>query len=496
MSFILSIDQGTTGTTALLIDSKKLNIIDKINFEYTQHYPKPGWVEHDLDDIWHSVSMAVKELLDKNSINAIEIDAIGITNQRETTCAFNKSGKPLAKAIVWQDRRTSEFCLRLQEGGNNRLFKAKTGLPLDPYFSGTKINWLLKNNDAVKSALANDDLRVGTIDTYLLYKLTGNQSFKTDTSNASRTLLMDLQSSSWDDELCEILEVPQSILPEICDTFCHFGTTKGLSFLPDGIPITCLIGDQQSALFGQAGFTKGDMKCTYGTGAFLLLNTGTEIVKSENGLLSTNAFRHKGVNHYALEGSCYIAGAAVQWVRDNLNFIDSASAIEELSQSVKNMDEMKHILFMPFFSGLGSPFWNPEAKGAIIGLTRDTSRAHIARACLEGIALSIDDIITAFEEDSKHKIEELRVDGGATANNLLLSLQSTFSNLKIIRPEVIETTGYGAALGALVGMEKLSFNQISELWREDRNFTPDKTLVDYCQEKKIYWQNSVKKMFL
>lgn len=496
MSFILSIDQGTTGTTALLIDAKKLNIVDKINFEYKQHYPKPGWVEHDLDDIWHSVNRAITEIFTRTKISPSDIEAIGITNQRETTCAFDLNGKPLAKAIVWQDRRTSEQCLRLQEGGHNRLFKAKTGLPLDPYFSGTKIQWLLKNNDEVKNALDTNTLRVGTIDTFLLYKLTGGKSYKTDSSNASRTLLMNLENSTWDDELCGILEIPKNILPEICDTFYSFGETKSLPFLPDGIPITCMIGDQQSALFGQAGYSKGDMKCTYGTGAFLLLNTGTEVIRSDNGLLSTNAFRHKGVNHYALEGSCYIAGAAVQWVRDNLNFIDSASAIEELASSVKSMDEMKHILFMPFFSGLGSPFWNPEAKGAIIGLTRDTSRAHIARACLEGIALSINDIVTAFEEDSKHKITELRVDGGAVANNLLLTMQATFSNAKIIRPQVIETTGYGAALGALIGLEKLNLEQIKELWREDRTFAPDLKIKDYCTQKKQYWCSSVKKMFL
>lgn len=495
MNYILSIDQGTTGTTALLINTQTFAIDHKVNFEFPQHYPKPGWVEHDLDDIWHSVQMSVKEVLSRSNVEPNQIKCIGITNQRETTCAFDLNGTPLAKAIVWQDRRTSKFCQSLKDDGVEKLFKSKTGLPLDPYFSGTKIHWLLNNNQLVKKHNEVKKLRFGTIDTYLLYKLSGQSSFKTDATNASRTLLMDLETGDWDSELLNILGVDQSTLPEICDSFSDYGTTKGLQFLPDGIPITCLLGDQQAALFGQAGVKKGDMKCTYGTGAFLLLNTGEEIVQSENGLLTTCAYKHNGQMYYALEGSSYIAGAAVQWVRDNLGFIDTSPAIEELAKSIKNLEEMENVLFLPFFSGLGSPYWKPDAKGALIGLTRDTSRSHIARACLEGICLSINDIIKAFEQDSNTKLNSLKVDGGAVANNLLLEMQSTFSNLNIIRPDVIETTAFGAGLGAYIGSGAVKLDEVMNLWKEDKTFSPLEE-KDYFNKKSELWDDVIKKLYL
>ncbi|MDD0854754.1 glycerol kinase GlpK [Halobacteriovorax sp. GB3] len=495
MNYILSIDQGTTGTTALLINTQTFAIDHKVNFEFPQHYPKPGWVEHDLDDIWHSVQMSVKEVLSSSNVDANHIKCIGITNQRETTCAFDLNGTPLAKAIVWQDRRTSKFCQSLKDDGVEELFKSKTGLPLDPYFSGTKIHWLLNNNQLVKKHSEVKKLRFGTIDTYLLYKLSGQSSFKTDATNASRTLLMDLETGDWDSELLNILGVDQSTLPEICDSFTDYGTTKGLQFLPDGIPITCLLGDQQAALFGQAGVKKGDMKCTYGTGAFLLLNTGEDIVHSENGLLTTCAYKHNEQMYYALEGSSYIAGAAVQWVRDNLGFIDTSPAIEELARTIKNLEEMENVLFLPFFSGLGSPYWKPDAKGALIGLTRDTGRSHIARACLEGICLSINDIIKAFEQDSNTKLNSLKVDGGAVANNLLLEMQSTFSNLNIIRPEVIETTAFGAGLGAYIGSGAVKLDEVMNLWKEDKTFSPLKE-KDYFYKKTELWNHVIKKLYL
>jgi glycerol kinase len=322
MSYILSIDQGTTGTTACLIDAKNFSFIGKINHEYPQIYPKPGWVEHNLNDIWSSVEKSVSEVLKAHNVGANQIKAIGITNQRETTCAFNKKGMPLANAIVWQDRRTADFCSELRSKNLSEKIKTLTGLTIDPYFSASKMHWLLKNNSHVIDAAKKDELLFGTIDTFLLFKLSGNISHKTDASNASRTMLMDLKTCQWNDEQMALFGVEREYLPTIENSFTHFGVTKNLSFLPDGIPITGILGDQQSALFGQAGFYKGEMKCTYGTGAFVLLNTGADLKYSQSGLLTTVEYKMDGKACYALEGSSYIAGAAVQWLRDNLKIIN------------------------------------------------------------------------------------------------------------------------------------------------------------------------------
>ena len=493
MSYILSYDQGTTGTTALVIDAKTFHLVDKINQEYPQVYPKPGWVEHNLNDIWNTVEYTTKALLEKNNISASEIVAIGITNQRETTCAFDNSGTPLCNAIVWQDRRTAEFC----DANKNKeeFLREKTGLPLDPYFSATKMRWLLEHNEKVKKAHQEKNLKLGTIDTFLLYKLTRGESFYTEASNASRTLLMDLKTCQWNQELLDFFKIPSYCLPKIMDSFGSFGKTKGLSFLPDGIPITGILGDQQAALFGQAGFLKGQMKCTYGTGAFLLLNTGPEIKKSKYGLLSTVAYMKEGKAVYALEGSCYIAGAAVQWLRDNLKIISKSSEVEELALAVKHYQEMEHILFFPFFTGIGSPYWNSNAKGAIIGLTRDTKESHLAHACLDGIALSINDVIVAMRKDASLEISQLKVDGGAANNNLLMSIQATVSKLKIIRPKVVETTGYGAALAAGIGSKILTFEKIESLWARDKEFSAIPHLQDYYQRKSIQWKDLIQKIF-
>lgn len=493
MSYILSYDQGTTGTTALVIDAKTFHLVDKINQEYPQIYPKPGWVEHNLNDIWNTIERVSKQLLEKNNISPSEIVAIGITNQRETTCAFDKSGTPLCNAIVWQDRRTADFC---KENKNKEEFlREKTGLPLDPYFSATKMKWLLEHNEKVKKANQEKNLKFGTIDTFLLYKLTEGESFFTEASNASRTLLMNLKTCQWDKELLDFFNVELSSLPKIMDSFGQFGITKGLSFLPDGIPITGILGDQQAALFGQLGFFKGQMKCTYGTGAFLLLNTGPEIKKSKYGLLSTVAYMKDGKAVYALEGSCYIAGAAVQWLRDNLKIISKSSEIEELALSVKSFHEMEHILFFPFFTGIGSPYWNSNAKGAIIGLTRDTKESHLAHACLDGIALSINDVVDAMRKDASLEISELKVDGGAVNNNLLMSIQATVSKLKIIRPKVVETTGYGAGLAAGVGAKILTFEKIESLWSKDQEFLAIPHLQDYYQRKAVQWKDLIQRLF-
>lgn len=490
--FVLALDQGTTGSTALLIDSTDGTILNKANFEFKQYYPNPSWVEHDLNEIFESIEKSVVKVLNDSNVSTDEIKSIAITNQRETTCAFDKDSNPIAKAIVWQDRRTADFCKSVKS--DYEALKKKTGLPLDPYFSGTKMRWLLENNNNVKTSANSNNLYFGTIDTFLLHKLSGGKSFKTEASNASRTLLMNLETCNWDEELLNFFNIPKSSLPEICDSFNHFGETLGLNFLPDGIPITCILGDQQAALFGQAGFNKGDLKCTYGTGAFILLNTGEEIVYSEDGLLTTVAFKKDGKACYALEGSSYIAGAAVQYLRDNLKIIDNAKQVEELANSVDDLEQMKDVLLLPFFTGIGSPYWVSEAKAALIGLTRGTSNAHIARATLEGMALSINDSINVLVKNSPSKVNSIKVDGGACANDLLMQVQADVSQMKIVRPKVIETTAYGVALGALLVSGDLTLENMSDLWKEDKSF--DYKESSYIEYKKEIWTKFIKNNFL
>lgn len=489
--YVIAIDQGTTGTTSLLMDAENYEFINKVNKEFPQIFPKPGWVEHNLNDIWATVEETIKEVLEKSNITPEQIISIGITNQRETTCAYTKDGTPLENAIVWQDRRTSEYCAERKELYSS--LSKRTGLPLDPYFSGTKMRWLLANSDKVQTALKSDDLRLSTIDTFLLYKLTGGTAFKTEASNASRTLLMNLETTDWDSELLSFFEIPESSLPEICDSFSDFGSTQGLSFLPDGIQVNCLLGDQQAALFGQAGFQKNDLKCTYGTGAFILLNTGENIQHSTNGLLTTVAYKHEGKTCYALEGSSYIAGAAVQWLRDNLEFFEESPEIEAMAEEVKDLEQMEFIQFYPYFTGIGSPYWNAEAKAAIIGLTRDSGKPQIARAALEGIALSINDSIEALAKDAGSSIATIKVDGGACQNNLLMRMQASFSEATIVRPAIIETTAYGVALGALIGQGKLSFEEVLKLWKKDSEFTAFGD--QYYPSKKKLWSEGIKKLF-
>ncbi len=493
-NIILSIDQGTTGTTATLVDLKELRFIGKVNEEFPQIFPKPGWVEHDLNSIWESVEKVVSTALNRFSIDPSAIACIGITNQRETVGAFTKDGTPLGNAIVWQDRRTTDFCNKIKSSNQAPDIQNKTGLTIDPYFSGSKINWLLSNNPNVQKALKENNLLFGNIDTFLLYKLTNCQSYKTEASNASRTMLFNIKTGQWDDELLSLFNVNKENLPQVNDSFGEFGKTKGLSFLPDNIPITGILGDQQAALFGQAGINPGDMKCTYGTGAFFLLNIGDKIKSSKSGLLTTVAYKKDGKLIYALEGACYIAGAAVQWVRDNLGIISSSPEIEELASQVQSLDEMEHILFLPFFTGVGSPHWIPEAKAAILGLTRDSSKAHIAKACLDGVAFSIDDLINAAKNDIDASVESLRVDGGMVANNLFLQTQADVCNLDIIRPKVIETTSYGAALAAAIGLGEIDFSNLSKLWAEDKVFKPSKESAFY-QRKKESWKVMTSKLY-
>lgn len=496
MSFVISIDQGTTGSTAVLLDANTLKLVDKVNQEYPQIYPKPGWVEHNLDDIWKSVKQTIETLLKRAKVSPKEILTIGITNQRETICAFRKDGSPIANAIVWQDRRSEARCREVRELGDDKWIRELTGLPVDPYFSATKIEWLLQNSEAVKLAASQDDLLLGTIDTFLLYRLSGGKSFKTEASNASRTMLMDIKKGVWSEKLCQYFNVPIKALPEICPSFHDFGETKELGFLSDGVKISGILGDQQAALFGQAGHTKGSMKCTYGTGAFMLLNTGKEAVSSSNGLLTTIAYKKENKISYALEGSCYIAGAAVQWLRDNLGFIHKSPDVEELARRADKLEEMENILFMPFFTGIGSPYWVSEARGALIGLTRDTGRHHVARACLEGMALSINDLIVAMSNDTELPVERLNVDGGAVANDFLMEIQASISQTQIVRPEIIETTAYGAGLAALLGLGKISLTDIDKLWKQDRVFYPNQNTSRYYEKKKEQWTQAIKRLFL
>lgn len=490
--YLLAIDQGTTGTTASLIDAKNLNFLDKVNSEFPQILPLPGRVEHNLNDIWATVEKTVRELLKKHSVNGNQIKAIGITNQRETTCCFDKSGTPLTNAIVWQDRRTEEFCESLRSRGLESKIKQTTGLPIDPYFSGSKMNWIKNNVSQIKGK----DYLFGTIDTFLVFKLTSGTSYVTDTSNASRTMLMDLDTLDWSNDLLDIFGIDRKQLPKICNSFTQFGKTKNLGFLPDDIPITGILGDQQAALFGQTCFQSGEIKCTYGTGAFILLNTGTQKVYSQNGLLTTVAFTHNDKTHYALEGSCYIAGAAVQWLRDNLKIIKSASEIEGLARQVTKLEEMINVNFMPFFTGLGSPYWKSNATASIVGLTRDTKDIHIARACLEGITQSIADIIEAFKSDFSDMTNEMRVDGGAVVNDLLMQLQSNFTGSTIQRPKVIETTSYGAALAAAIGLGIKNFDDLKTLFRVEKTFTPETVNGKYFDQKRSLWRAQIKKLYL
>lgn len=487
---ILSIDQGTTGTTVLILD-QKLNVLSKKNNEFPQHYPQPGWVEHDPQEIWDSTVKTISEAILLAKINSDRIAGIGITNQRETTLIWNRNdSRPIHKAIVWQDRRTAPFCEKLKKSGKEKWVRAKTGLVCDPYFSGTKIKWLLDNVPGAKTKAKAGELAFGTIDTFLTWKLTDGANHITDVSNASRTLLMNLKTLEWDSELLNLFEVPPQILPEILPSSFIYGYTKNVPGLPDGIPVSGIAGDQQAALFGQACFKAGEAKCTYGTGSFLLMNIGDKPILSRTGLVTTVAWQLGKKVSYALEGSSFIAGAAVQWLRDGLKIINSSSEVEALAGSVPDNGGVS---FVPALAGLGAPHWNPHARGLITGLTRGTTRGHIARATLEGIAYQQLEIVEAMEKDSKKKCNRLKVDGGASANNLMMQFQSDILGTKIIRPKMIETTAFGAAFlaGLAVGVWK-NQEEIKQFWKEDRSFSPTLTPKKRSELKKK-WCEVVKK---
>ena len=466
MRHVIAIDQGTTGTTVLVLD-EELRVRGRGYREFAQHYPQPGWVEHEPEDIWASVLDALGQALASAKVAPEALVAIGITNQRETSVVWDRAtGKPVHRAIVWQDRRTADRCAELKAGGHEARVRDRTGLTLDPYFSGTKIRWIVDQLD--KDARAN--LAFGTIDSFLLWRLTGGAVHATDVTNASRTLLFDLHTRSWSDELCALIGVDRALLPTVVPSAGVCGHTRGVPGLPDGVPIAGMAGDQQAALFGQACFEPGDAKCTYGTGAFILMNTGATPVASKAGLLTTVAWQIPGELTYALEGSAFIAGAAVQWLRDGLGFFTSAAEIEALARSVPDSGG---VVMVPAFTGLGAPRWRPEARGVITGLTRGTTRAHLARATLEGIALQNVDLLRAMESDSGRTLRVLKVDGGASANDLLMQFQADVLGVEISRPELVETTALGAAflagLGAGVWTSK---DAIRASWREQKRFRP------------------------
>jgi len=471
MKFILSIDQGTTSTTVMVVD-ETIGVKGKFSVELTQHYPRPGWVEHDPDEIWATVKKAASGAIERAGIQGRQIAAIGITNQRETTILWDRdSGKPLHNAIVWQCRRTSDLCRRLKDRDLEELFRKKAGLVIDPYFSGTKILWLMQNVDGIEKKASEGRAAFGTVDSFLLWKLTGGQSHATDPSNASRTLLFNINEMKWDSELAGAMNVNMSILPEVKPNFSIFGHTKNIGFLPDGIPIAAMAGDQQAALYGQACFKRDDAKCTYGTGAFLLVNTGGEVIRSKSGLLSSVGWQMGDEVTYVIEGSSFTAGSAVQWLRDAAGIIAGAPEIEGLAAAA---DPRSELLFVPALTGLGAPYWDPEARGAILGLTRQAGRNEIARAILEGIALQIVDLAGAMEKDSGRKIQTMKVDGGACENNLLMQIQSNVLGMQIIRPQVIETTAAGTAMMAGLTAEVFkSQEQILQAWKVDRTFKPE-----------------------
>lgn len=470
MSHILTIDQGTTGTTVSLIN-KQGEITATYDQDFPQIFPQPGWVEHDPEAIWKTVTNGIEALFKKNPKEFKSIQGIGITNQRETVIAWDKSsGRPLYNAIVWQCRRTTRYCQDLKKKGKEKVIRSKTGLVLDPYFSASKMNWLLKNVPAVKEAQKNKQLLFGTIESFLTYRLTGGESHVSDVSNASRTLLLNIKTLKWDSELLRVFGVPAEALPEVVGTSEVVGQTRGLKVLPDGIPIAGMIGDQQSALFGQSCFKEGESKITFGTGSFMLMNTGQKIVRSRYGLLSTVAWKTSEKVVYALEGGAFVCGAAVQWLRDQLQILTTSAEIEKWANEVLDSGGVQVV---PALSGLGAPHWNPEARGALMGLTRGTSRGHICRATLESLALQNADILFAMQKDLGKKIKSIRVDGGASANALLMQLQANFLQTSVERPANVESTTMGAAFsaGLAVGLWK-DLAEIKKLTQQSTVYKP------------------------
>jgi glycerol kinase len=484
--FILALDAGTTSSRAIIFD-RNGNTIGTSQHEFTQHFPKESWVEHDALEIWDTQLLAIREVLEKTDTKASQIHAIGITNQRETTVLWNRStGKPVHKAIVWQDRRTAFICDELKKSGKASVFYEKTGLLLDAYFSGTKIKWILDQDPVLKKQALNGELAFGTIDSWLIWNLTNGKVHVTDVTNASRTLLFNIHTLKWDKELLDILDIPAALLPEVVSSSEKVGVTS-FNLFGHEILISGIAGDQQAALFGQMCIHPGDVKNTYGTGCFCIMNTGEKPVQSKNKMLTTIGYQLNGKVTYALEGSVFIAGAVVQWLRDQMGIISSAPEIEVLAKTVENNGG---VTFIPALSGLGAPYWDPHATGTILGITRGTQKGHIARAALEAIAMRTREIIIEMQKDANTTFESLKVDGGGSTNDLLMQIQSNLLQTKVIRPKTTETTALGAAFFAgLASGYWPSLESLASIWKIDKKFNP----VQEIENQKIIesWQKRI-----
>ena len=487
-NYILAIDQGTTSSRAILFN-KRGEVVTIAQREFEQFFPKPGWVEHDANEIWTSVLSCMAEALRKADIRANQVVGIGITNQRETTVVWDKNtGKPIYRAIVWQSRQTDEICKQLIEEGYEDIFREKTGLLIDAYFSGTKVKWILDHVEGAREKAEKGELLFGTIDTWLVYKLSGGKAHVTDYSNASRTLMFNIYDLTWDDELLEILTIPKSMLPAVRESSEVYAKTVDYQFFGYEVPIAGIAGDQQAALFGQACFEEGMAKNTYGTGCFMLMNTGEKGVASKHGLLTTLAWGLNGKVEYALEGSVFIAGSAVQWLRDGLKMIDTASESENLATKVDSTDG---VYIVPAFVGLGTPYWDTDARGAVFGLTRGTKREHFVRATLESLAYQTKDVLESMIADSNIDLKSLRVDGGMVKHNFLMLFQSDMLNVPVERPKVQETTALGAAYlaGLAIGYWD-SKEEIAQLWQTEHTFEPT---ISEEERNKLYsgWKKAV-----
>lgn len=490
MSFIIALDQGTTSSRALLID-KSGTIVGSAQKEFPQIYPKAGWVEHDPMDIWNVQFEMLQKLISEQKVKPAEIAAIGITNQRETTILWDKNtGRPVYNAIVWQCRRTADYCNSLKDRGLSEMIHKKTGLVVDAYFSGSKIRWILDNVPGVRKRAGKGDILFGTVDTWLVWNLTGGRVHVTDYTNASRTMLFNINTLQWDLELLDEMDIPLNILPEVKSSSFIYGQTDS-SLLGARVPVAGIAGDQQAALFGQMCIEAGSFKNTYGTGCFMLMNTGERPAFSENGLLTTIALGLDGKVTYALEGSVFMAGAVIQWLRDNLELIENAEETEDLALSV---DDTKGVYFIPAFQGLGTPYWDMDARAGITGLTRAAGKAHIVRAALESIAYRTKDVVDVMEKEAGIKLTDIRVDGGACRNSFLMQFQSDILDSAIVRPENIETTAMGAAYlaGLAVGFWS-GISEIRKIWKEDRVFTPD---MDRKKRTELYegWKVAIEKL--
>ena len=486
--YVMALDAGTTSNRAIIFDENS-KIVGVSQKEFTQIFPQPGWVEHDADEIWSTMTTVMKEALEESGLSANDISAIGITNQRETTVVWDKNtGRPVYNAIVWQSRQTASIAEDLKKKGLTEEFKNKTGLTIDAYFSGTKITWILEHVEGTRARAEAGDLLFGTIDTWLIWKLTGGKVHVTDYSNASRTLMYNIKELKWDEQLLSYLKVPAKMLPEVKPSSCRYGFTEP-SILGASVPVSGAAGDQQSALFGQNCFEPGMAKNTYGTGCFMLMNTGTDIYDSKNGLVTTIAWGLDGKVEYALEGSIFVAGSAIQWLRDGVRMVDSAPDSEWVAKKVR---DTAGVYLVPAFVGLGAPYWDQNARGMIIGITRGTTKAHIVRATLESLAYQTRDVLGAMEADSNIKLASLKVDGGAVANNLMMQFQADILGVPVDRPQIIETTALGAAYlaGLAVGVWS-NKEELKTAWKLDVRFEP---VMDKSEADKLYkgWQKAVK----